>query len=263
MQLELEGWLPEFEDHFDGPDLDPSKWVPHHLPQWSTAAQSAARYELVDGCLQLRIDADQSPWCPEFDGHTRVSSLQTGVYAGPLGSTIGQHRFNPDVVVREAQRPRRLYTPTYGAFVLRARAEIDADSMVALWMIGYEDEPEHSGEICICEIFGSEVTSDRARVGMGVHPFGDPHLVDDFEKVDVRMDVRQFHDYAAVWTPGNVAFYVDGVQLRVVAQAPDYPMQFMLGIYDFKGPRAREASTPKRFVIDSFRAYRTPPRNPV
>lgn len=258
MPLDLDGWLLEFDDDFGGSDLDRSRWLPHHLPQWSSTTQSAARYALADGCLHLRIDADQPPWCPEFDGHTRVSSLQTGVFAGPVGSTTGQHRFKPDAVVREAQAARRLYTPTYGAFVLRARAEIDADSMVALWMIGYEDEPERSGEICICEIFGSDVTSDMARVGMGVHPFGDPQLVDDFEQVAVPIDVRQFHDYAAVWSPGHVAFHVDGVQVRTVDQAPDYPMQFMLGIYDFAPPSARGDGSPKLFVIDSFRAYRPP-----
>jgi hypothetical protein len=29
-----------------------------------------------------------------------VSSLQTGVFAGPVGSAIGQHRFHPEAVVR-------------------------------------------------------------------------------------------------------------------------------------------------------------------
>ena len=45
--------------------------------------------------------------------------------------------------------------------------------MVALWMIGYEDPPERSAEICVCEIFGREVGVDHALVGMGVHPLGD------------------------------------------------------------------------------------------
>lgn len=256
--LGIDGWTLEFEDDFDGPELDRSKWLPHHLPQWSSAAQSAARYELADGCLHLRIDADQQPWCPEFDGDTRVSSLQTGVYAGELGSTVGQHRFKPGVVVREVQSPRRLYTPRYGAFVMRARADVDPDSMVALWMIGYEDEPERSAEICICEIFGSDVTAETARIGMGLHPFADPDIVDDFHQVDVPIDVRQFHDYAAVWTPAGVTFHVDGVQVRTVDQAPDYPMQFMLGIYDFTRLPVPETSPPKRFVIDSFRGFRAP-----
>ena len=38
------------------------------------------------GGLRLLIEADQEPWCPEFDGEVRVSSLQTGVFAGPVGS---------------------------------------------------------------------------------------------------------------------------------------------------------------------------------
>jgi hypothetical protein len=63
------------------------------------------------GCLRLLIEADQEPWSPELDGQVRVSSLQAGVFAGPLGSGIGQHRcFNPAAVVREAQQNVRLYT---------------------------------------------------------------------------------------------------------------------------------------------------------
>jgi hypothetical protein len=102
----------DFEDTFDGDLLDERHWLPHHLPQWSSRADSAARYVHGGGVLRLRIAADQAPWCPELDGATRVSSLQTGVFAGPLGSNIGQHRFHPDAVVREAQPSQQLYTPS-------------------------------------------------------------------------------------------------------------------------------------------------------
>jgi hypothetical protein len=80
----------EFEDTFDDDALDLERWIPHYLPHWSTRERSAARYEIADGCLRLLIEADQQPWCPELDGHVRVSSLQTGVFAGPVGSTVGQ-----------------------------------------------------------------------------------------------------------------------------------------------------------------------------
>src|SRR3712207_2055400 len=93
----------EFEDTFDGEALDERRWVPYHLPQWSSRERSAARYEVGQGYLRLLIEADQRPWCPEFDGEVRVSSLQTGVFAGPVGSTVGQHRFAPEAVVREEQ----------------------------------------------------------------------------------------------------------------------------------------------------------------
>jgi hypothetical protein len=65
--------------------------------------------------------------------------------------------------------------------------------MVALWMIGFEDRPERSAEICICEIFGAEAAPDRASVGVGIHPFGDPAIVDDFEKVAV--SIPQAHPF--------------------------------------------------------------------
>jgi Glycosyl hydrolases family 16 len=249
----------EFEDTFDGSPLDPSRWIPHYLPHWSTRERSVARYELADGCLRLLIAADQQPWCPEFDGQVRVSSLQTGLFAGPAGSSVGQHRFNPEAVVRQEQTNVRLYTPQYGRIELRAKALDDPRTMVALWMIGYEDEPERSAEICVCEIFGRDVGPNQAAIGMGVHPFGEPRITDDFSAVTVPIDAREFHVYAAEWEPERVAFFVDGDLVRTVGQAPDYPMQLMLSIYEFPsetgdGPPA--VAYPKAFVVDYVRGSR-------
>ncbi len=145
----------EFDETFEGDSLDLTRWLPYYLPHWSSRERSAARYEIGGGVLRLLIEADQEPWSPELDGKTRVSSLQTGAFAGPVGSATGQHRFSADSVVREEQPNLRLYTPQYGRIELRARASDDPRTMVALWLIGYEDEPERSAEICVCEIFGS------------------------------------------------------------------------------------------------------------
>jgi hypothetical protein len=253
------GYELEFEDTFDGEDLDRSRWLPYYLPQWSSREAAAARYRLGGGVLRLVIEADQPPWCPEFDGQTRVSSLQTGVFAGPLGSQVGQSRFKPGLVVRQEQDDARLYTPRYGLFELRAQALDDPACMVALWMIGYEDRPERSAEICVCEIFGRNLTADRAGVGMGLHPFGDPAIRDEFSVVDVAIDARQFHVYAAEWTPEYVAFFVDHRLVKLVEQSPAYPLQLMLGVYEF--PDQAQASRParpypKEFVVDYLRGYR-------
>lgn len=249
----------DFEDTFGGGALDRSRWVPHYLPQWSSRDRSAARYELGDGFLRLQITPDQEPWCPELDGDVRVSSLQTGVFAGPVGSAIGQHRFNPNAVVTEEQEDVRLYTPRYGRIELRAKAPADPQTMVALWLIGYEDEPERSAEICVCEIFGRDVRLGEARVGMGVHPFGDPLIVDEFGAEPVPIDAREFHVYAAEWTPEGVEFLVDGELVKWVGQSPSYPMQLMLGIYEFPpedGVELGQESYPKQFVVDYVRGYR-------
>jgi hypothetical protein len=256
--VDRSGYALEVEDLFPGPSLDERLWLPCYLPHWSSRRASAARYE-VGGGLRLRIDADQPAWSPEWNGALRVSSLQTGLWAGPVGSPRGQHRFRPDLEVREAQPALALYTPRYGLFELRCRAVDDPASLGALWMIGLEDEPERSGELCICELFGREVGPAGARVGMGIHPFGDPALREEFELVPVAIDARSPHDYAAEWTPEGVAFYVDQRCVKVVRQSPAYPMQLMLNVYEFREGEALPSPPdryPKRFAVDWFRGWR-------
>ena len=245
----------DFEDDFDGPALDDAHWIPHYLPHWSTPDRTATRYEIREGVLRLLIEADTLPWAPELDGDLRVSSLQTGVFAGPVGSKVGQLRFHPDVVVRTAQQNRALFTMHHGLIETRLRALDDPRAMVALWMIGLEDAPERSSEICVAEIFGRNVETDRARIGMGVHPFGDPAIVDDFVEEDVAIDVREWHTYSADWTPERVAWYVDDRLVRVVEQSASYPMQLMLGVYEFPvDDDVRDpASYPKAFEVDWVR----------
>ena len=186
------------------------------------------------------------------------------MYAGPVGSGIGQHRFAEGMVVREAQPRQALYTPQYGLFEIRMTAIADPANMVALWMIGYEDEPDRSGEILLVEIFGRDVAEGSAGVGMGVRPHHDPTLVDAFSLERLDIDVREYHTYAAEWTPDRVAFYVDERLVKVVPQSPSYPMQFMLGIYEFADgpdPPSKLTTYPKTFSVDWFRGYRREERD--
>lgn len=244
------------DEQFDRSELDRSRWVPFYLPHWAGRKRSRARYRLTGRDIELYIADDQPEWRPDIEPNLRVSSLQTGCFSGPVGSTIGQHRTDDRLTVVEAQPISRLITPTFGAIEMRARWSAHPDCMVALWMIGFEDRPERSAEICICEIFGSEVAADGALVGVGLHPFGDPTIVEDFEKIRVDVDVAEFHEYSAVWTPGDVAFFVDGEPIKRSDQAPQYPMQLMLDIYDFgDGSDDRRSPSSSPFVVDSIRIY--------
>ncbi len=84
-------------------------------------------------------------------------------------------------------------------------------------MIGFEDEPTHSAEICICEIFGRDVGS-LDRVGMDVHPFGDPAIRDEFAAETVGNDARGsaktrvgrsiFFQEANIWSRNIVGLWI-------------------------------------------------------
>jgi hypothetical protein len=263
--LERSAFELEFEDDFDSPVLDGTRWISHYLPHWSVPTRTAARYEVGGGRLRLRIEADQLPWCPPLDGDLRVSSLQTAVFAGPLGSRVGQHHFRDTAVVETEQTNRASYLPENALVELRMRALRDPRCMVALWMIGLGDAPERSGEICVAEIFGRDIDGDAVRVGMGIHPFEDPALVDDFVTVELAIDATDFHVYSADWTPERVAWYADDRLVRVVGQAPAYPLALMLGVYEFavENDERSERDYPKVFEVDWVRGYRrTPTRRP-
>ena len=115
--------------------------------------------------------------------------------------------------------------------------ELSPRSMAAVWMAGLEDEPTRCAEICIFEVFGEAIETGgagpTAAVGMGVHPFRDPAITDEFAAERVAIDVTEFHVYAADWQPGRVDFLVDGAPVKTVHQAPDYPMQMMVAVFDF------------------------------
>jgi hypothetical protein len=100
-----------------------------------------------------------------------VSSIQTGVFAGPAGSAV-----SPGSI-------RTLWPP--------------------FWMIGYEEEPERSAETCICAR-SSDTTSARTRRRWdGRPPVRRPRIVDESSAETVAIDAREFCLYAAEWTPSE------------------------------------------------------------
>lgn len=249
---------PDFDEPFGAETLDAARWIPYYLPHWSTWERAAARYALEDGRLHLLIEEDQSPWCPELDGDLRVSSLQTGLVAGPRGGGEGQHRFTPAAVVRDGPHDRRLYTPRYGRVEIRCTASDDPRLMVTLWMVGIGDEPGRSAEICVCEIFGKDVEPGAAGIGVGVKRHDDPMAVEDFERVRLPIDATEPYDYAVEWRPDRIDFEIGGRLVKTVPQAIAYPMQLMLGVYEFpRGPDRHPPPPPypKRFVVDRIRGF--------
>jgi hypothetical protein len=255
--LDLSAYRLVVDEQFDGDDLARTRWLPQYTPHWSSRAATSAGYEVSDGTLKLRIVEHTEPWSPEFDGEVRVSHVQTGQFSGALGSGVGQHRFRSGLVVREEQDEERLWLPHFGVIEARARGIRHPSAMVALWPIGFEDEPANCGEICIFEIFGSEMDDAGGLVGVGVKPQNDPRLSLDFEKVRVDGDLTEFHDYAVEWLPDRLRFFIDGRLVKTVDQAIDYPVQFMLDVFELPTDVPRDLSAlPFVFEVAHVREYR-------
>jgi hypothetical protein len=242
------------DERFDTETLDPDVWFPYYLPHWSSRAGSAATLHVNEGVLHLSIPADQPLWCPDRHPEPlRVSCIQSGSFSGPVGSTIGQQPFAERLTVREEQPTLHGYTPQYGHVEVRMRAIVSTRSMFAFWMAGFEDTPERAGEICVAEVFGDTVGARTADVGTGVKKLGDPKLVQEFSADPHPIDVTEFHTYAVDWRPDSLSFSIDGHVVRRSRQSPDYPMQLMLGLFDFPAkadPDQDPAPVPQLFVAN-------------
>jgi hypothetical protein len=248
-----------FDENFSSSKLNLNNWIPYYLPQWSSREKSKPNYEIRDGNLILKITENQQPWCPEFNGDVKCSSIQTGVFAGKIGSSVGQHKFfNPSkCVVREEQTNSATFLPQYGRFEIRAKAPSSEANVVSLWMIGYEDQPEKSAELCIFEVKGWNIGKKKTKIGFGIHQFNDPNLKEEFLEEDFDIDVTQFHTYSAKWTEKTVTFYIDGKKTKEIQQSPQYPMQLMLGIYEIPEMIKNKSRQkyPNEFVIDFVKVY--------
>jgi hypothetical protein len=224
-----------FRDDFDDDHLDPAVWDPHYLPHWGTRAGTAAHHDLSGSRLRLSIPVDHPLWCP--DQHAtplRVSGIASGAHSGPVGSTVGGQPFLDGQTVREEQARLEGWLPSGGEVAVRCRMDISHRSMAAIWLSGFEETPEQSGELCLVEIFGKDLEPGRsAEVGMGIKKFHDPALVHDFAAPRLPIDVTAWHEYAVRWDVDEAVFSVDGERVRACRNPPTYPLQVMMAVFDF------------------------------
>lgn len=238
-------------DNFDENDLNTDYWIPTYLPQWSSRKKTIPSYKINNSVLTLYISDTQKPWCPEWNDNVRVSNLQTGVFSGEIGSHIGQHHFTEGLTVREAQPKELKITPYYGYIEFKARCNISDENVAALWLIGIEDAPGRSAEICLFELKGWNITNESAVIGYGVHPFSDINIKDEFYEQRFSIDVKDWNTYSLKWEKDKITFYINGKEINVIHQSPDYPMQLMLNLYDLQNKKNEN----NVFEIDYVKVY--------
>jgi glycosyl hydrolase family 16 len=224
-----------FRDDFDRPELDESVWFPYYLPAWSSRAVTRASYRIFESQLRLFVARDRGLWCADEHGEPiRVSGIQSGSYSGEVGTTSGQQPFRDDLRVREQQPRLEGWLPSNGTVAIRCRMQLSPRSMAAMWLSGFEEHPDDSGEICVVEVFGRSVAEDQsAEVGVGVKKLRDPRLVHDFVAPRLEIDVSEFHTYAVAWSDRTADFFVDETHVHSCVAPPTYAMQAMLAVFDF------------------------------
>jgi beta-glucanase (GH16 family) len=142
--------------------------------------------------------------------------------------------------------------PHYGYVEVECRATLTERSMFSAWMVGLEVEPDDCGEICLVEVFGDTLADGPvAAVGHGIKRIRDPRLREDFVAQPRRIDITEPHVYAVDWQRDHVDFLLDGERLRTVSHAPTYPMQLIIGVFDFPRratPERDDTPTPELIV---------------
>lgn len=202
------GWQLAWSDDFDGPELDASKWRVE-ASRFGHGNEELQCYtpnnvSVRDGKLVLEARRETVP-CPQ-----RTQDYTSGMVRGNL--PVGQ-----------------------GAVEIRAKMPSGAGFLPALWMLPIErvyGPDGKSGEIDILEVNTTKPDVAHGTVhwhypdcGWGCSRYGGelavPGLADDY------------HTYRVEWTPGRIAWFVDGVGYyelgdqarRKWASAADHPVE--------------------------------------
>lgn len=245
--------VPDIADDFQN-ELRADLWVPAYLPHWTTPDRAAARFDLTDKGLQLRIDADQPDWRPE-DAPLRVSNVQTGNFSGPSGSRQGTHRHRPDgLTVRTSLPDELMWAPSAGRVDVTVSASRDVDCMMAVWLVGTEHRnPAESGEVCLFEI-DARPSGEGWSARSGIKAHGDGRLRTDMKAIPLDFDAGTPHTWTAIWGAGGTMIGVNGVVVRRLDQSPSYPLFLMIDLFEIGSPGG---NYPKTAMIHSVRGWST------
>ncbi|NUT18821.1 MAG: family 16 glycosylhydrolase [Hamadaea sp.] len=243
--LDKPGWILDRHDEFDG-SLDTGLWVTNYLESRTPEWRSRARYGFRDNALVLRIDNDQPTYYA--DNPMKVSSIQTG-------QRTGLHQTSPfDHSIPTVMK----YAPQYGYFEIRAKSSARTGIHTAFWTVGKQDTSTQRAEIDVVE--HAPGVHGLQSFYYNLHKWSDPNLPEAGNTVSVGFDMTaDFHIYALEWNPTQIKLYVDNVLKDTINASPAYPSVFLLGIYEnagWTGTVDPNATQPKEFVVDYFRAYK-------
>ncbi|WP_329611683.1 glycoside hydrolase family 16 protein [Kitasatospora herbaricolor] len=247
------GYTLDFQEEFDGPSLNTSKWLPSYLPHWtSTPANAQARYTIANGTLTERLDADTPAWNAQYDGTVKISSIQSY-------EKDNWHRFNGSMPNDHHEPDFNGYSTKYGYFEMRAKnSNVGGGGHQALWLVGTDDTTlgNANSEIDMVETFFSNPNNWR----IAAYGWSDPNFLSSWylsdNPVPSGSPTTEYHLYGMDWTPTQLNFYYDNQLYKTINDAPNSPMGMILGLYTDAGSGVHNNVWPKTWNVDYLRVFK-------
>jgi beta-glucanase (GH16 family) len=203
--------------------------------------------------LQLYVDPD---FAPGGGPPLRLDPFEhkDGQLAIAMRPTPGEHlgRLNNFKYVSGLITTQPSFTQTYGYFEIRAKLPRGKGVWPAFWLL--PADLSWPPEIDVMESVG-----DPSKVYAVYHS-----NAAKIEGKEFRVTPDDFHTYAVSWTKDDIAWFIDGKEVRREKTPADMhkPMYMLANVAsggDWAGSPDASTPFPARYVIDYIRAYRFAP----
>jgi beta-glucanase (GH16 family) len=224
------GWRLTFSDEFDGAGLDPDRWIDSYPGGVRTHSNNERQFYASDA---VTLSGGRLV----FTATRRVSGAGMPYTSGMVST--GDGRF--------AQK--------YGWFEVRARLPKGRGLWPAFWLLPATGK--WPPEIDVLEVLGHDTRrvymTNHWSEGAGRRGKNEQHY-DSPEELSA-----DFHTYAVRWEPGEIVWYVDGVErARSTEHVPEEPMYVLANLAvggDWPGMPDDTTPFPSRMEVEYVRVY--------
>jgi beta-glucanase (GH16 family) len=196
-------WTLVWQDEFDGNQLDINKWD----------------FDLGNGFFDYRVHQWVSGWGNEelqyyTNDFENVQVRDSCLFIRAVKAPLHGCGYTSARLKTKARDGRLLFGTLYGRVEVKAKVPWGKGLWPAIWMLPVNDKYggwAASGEIDLMEIVGEVPTEVLNSLHFG-SSYPRRSLITTTHKLPEGSTVADWHTYGVEWEPGEIRFYVDGVQ---------------------------------------------------